>query len=272
MPKQEKRRRNAGTRYNGRVVAILGTVIIHLIAGIIFMSYKLYSLNTRQKQVKKFEIEFAAVEEVKKQQEELSKQQKMPQTNLTNVEKVVRDDREMLDIARNLANKSTEKINPKDYENKVKEELIKSGKLGVNNYLDQPAVTGEGAEDEELAIKRRTDSLQKKEDDARKKESLKMAANYKGPTRIYYELEGRNHTYLPIPIYKCEGSGKIVLQIEVNQKGYVTNAGIIEGESTTHDDCLVETALKTALISRFDPSDKAPSVQKGTLTYIFVAQ
>ena len=94
----------------------------------------------------------------------------------------------------------------------------------------------------------------------------------KGPTRIYYDLAGRTHTYLPIPIYKCQGSGKVVLSIEVNQKGIVEKAQIIAKESTTSDPCLSETAVTTALISRFNSDFNSPKIQTGTLTYQFVAQ
>ena len=64
----------------------------------------------------------------------------------------------------------------------------------------------------------------------------------------------------------------MVLIIDVNQKGYVENASVIEGESTAKDECLMETATDSALISRFEPDLNAPRIQKGTLTYIFVAQ
>ena len=43
----------------------------------------------------------------------------------------------MLDIARNLANKPAEKIKASDIIEQVKEELIKSGKLGADNYIDE---------------------------------------------------------------------------------------------------------------------------------------
>ncbi len=250
-------------RYNGKITAILGTIIIHLIAGIVFMSLKLYSLKTREDKIQKFEIEFAAVEEAKKQQ-------KAPEPPPTSVENVLHDDKEMLNIARNLANKSEEKIDPKDYINQVKNEPIQSGKLSTDNYIDNPNRAEQPTEDDDLILRAKAEE-QKKEDD-KEKESARMAANYKGPTRIYYDLQGRNHTYLPIPIYMCEGSGKVVLQIEVNQKGQVENASIMEGESTTRDECLIETALQTALISRFEANDNAPRIQKGTLTYLFVAQ
>ena len=110
----------------GRLVGILGTVIIHLIAGIIFMSFKIKSLEKDQSE--EFEMEFAAVKE-----SELK--EKLTELPSTSVERILRGDEEMLNIARNLANKADAKINPADYIDRVKEELIKSGKLGINNYF-----------------------------------------------------------------------------------------------------------------------------------------
>jgi hypothetical protein len=175
----------------------------------------------------------------------------------------------MLNIARNLANKADQKINPADYIDMVKEELIKSGKLGIDNYIDDQKKRDEMKADENLAFK--NDTAGKNETD-KAKLSQEMAANYKGPTRIYYDLAGRTHTYLPIPIYKCQGSGKIVLTIEVSQKGVVEKALIIANLSTTSDPCLIETAVATALISRFNSDINSPKTETGTLTYEFVAQ
>jgi hypothetical protein len=249
-------------KYNGKIVGILGTVIIHLVAAIIFMSFQLTTLRTKEKQIEKFEIEFAAIEEKKS----IEKPVELPPTS---VENILHDDIEMLNIARNLASRSEEKVDPKEYIDKVKEELIQSGKLGTDNYLDRQGGNNQMAEDDQFVLEKEEDKESKEE---KANESRKMAANYKGPTRIYYDLQGRNHTYLPIPIYKCQGSGKIVLLIEVNQKGIVENASVIEGESTVKDECLVETATGSALRSRFEPDLNAPRIQKGTLTFIFVAQ
>jgi len=99
-----------------------------------------------------------------------------------------------------------------------------------------------------------------------------LAAYYRGPTRIYYDLPGRNHTYLPLPIYKCEGSGKVALAIEVDQRGRITSAKIIASQSSTAEPCLTETAIKTAFMSRFNTDLNASKLQSGTLTYHFVAQ
>jgi hypothetical protein len=249
-------------KYNGKIVGILGTVIIHLLAAIIFMSFQLQGLKTKEKQIQKFEIEFAAIEEKKVAEKPIE----LPPTS---VENILHDDAEMLNIARNLSSKSEEKVDAKDYIDKVKEELIESGKLGTDNYLDRQKGNTQMTEDDQFILEKKEEKEKQKE---KENDSQKMAANYRGPTRIYYDLQGRNHTYLPIPIYKCQGSGKVVLIIEVNQKGNVENASIMEGESTAKDECLIETAVSTALVSRFEPNLNAPKIQKGTLTYIFVAQ
>jgi hypothetical protein len=245
----------------GKLAGILGTLIIHLIAGIIFMSLQLRSL---QKTIsKEYEVELAS------KTEPVIKKEKMIEVPATSVEKVLKGDEEMLNIAKNLSSKPTEKINPSDYIDKVKEELIKSGKLGVDNYIDKQKKLNESKGDENLTVEK--DTIREKVK-AKTSPSQEMAANYKGPTRIYYDLIGRNHLYLPIPIYKCEGSGKVVLSIEVDQNGIVQKAQIAERESTVSDPCLIETAVNTALLSRFNPDASSPRIQLGMLTYEFVAQ
>jgi hypothetical protein len=248
-------------KYNGKLVGIFGTLIIHLIAGIIFMSLQINSLN-REKSAE-YEVVLASEEKTATKSE--THKELVP----ASVERILQDDKEMLNIARNLANKTEEKINPADYIDNVKDELIKSGKLGVNNYIDEKKRSDELKSVEKITIENDTVGKDKIE---KPKESQKMASNYKGPTRIYYDLMGRTHTFLPIPIYKCQGSGKVVLNIDVNQKGIVEKAVIITIESTTSDDCLIETAVTTALISRFNPDFNAPRIQAGTISYQFVAQ
>jgi hypothetical protein len=249
-------------KYEGRLVGILGTVIIHLIAAIIFMSFQISSLNNEIKEV--FQVEFAPEEAIKTENKE-----KLLTLPATTIEKILQGDQEMLNIARNLANKGDPKINQADYIDKVKEELIKSGKLGKDNFIDEQkkAVAMQG--DENIAAgEKDTSRLKMNSPD----KSQEMAANYKGPTRISYNLAGRTHTYLPIPIYKCQGSGKVVMTMEVNQKGIVEKVQVLENESTTSDPCLVETAVTTARISRFNSDINSPKIQTGTLSYQFVAQ
>lgn len=245
----------------GKMTGILGTLIIHLIAGIIFLSLQLRSLE--KKIAAEYQVELAP------QAELVAKKEKIIEVPATTVEKILKGDEEMLNIARNLSSKPAEKINAADYIDKVKDELIKSGKLGVDNYIDEQKKIKESGGDENLTFKKDTLVEKMKEKPGSSRE---MAANYKGPTRIYYDLFGRNHLYLPIPIYKCEGSGKVVLSIEVDQNGVVQKAQIANRESTASDPCLIETAINTALLSRFNPDTNSPRIQIGMLTYLFVAQ
>lgn len=246
-------------KYEGRIVGILGTVIVYLIAGIIFMSFKLGSLE--KKKTDEFTVEFMQVEEPEDEQ-------KLIRLPATEIEKILQGDEEMLNIARNLANRPDVKVDAADYIDMVKNELIRDGKLGPDNYIDEQKRTNDQEGEENLAMKEEADRRQENDPT----ESQKMAANYQGPTRIYYELPGRTHTYLPIPIYKCQGSGIIVLSIQVNPKGIVEEAKIIGNKSTSEDICLAEAAVSAALISRFNADIKAPKLQSGTLTYHFVAQ
>jgi hypothetical protein len=241
----------------GKVAGVLGTVIIHLIAGILFMSFKIHSLNTEPTDM--FIVEVAPAEEEKEENNLVT----LPATT---VERILQGDEEMLNIARNLANKPDINIDPEEYIDMVKEELIKNGQLSRDNYIDEQKRAADMNGDENLAM------IDEAKPDDKPDKSEEMAANYQGPTRIYYDLAGRTHTYLPLPIYKCQSSGKVTLRIDVNQKGTVESAKIIENESTTNDLCLIEAAVRSALISRFNADAQSPKIQTGTLTYHFVAQ
>jgi hypothetical protein len=240
----------------GKVAGILGAVIIHLIAGIIFMLVQMGTLNINE-YTKEYQI---ALEDLSQPDKSVT----LTDLHGTSIEKMFQGDQDVLNIARNLANQPDVKINAEDYIDKVKEELIETGKLGRDNYIDEQKRAKENAQDGNV-------TLEKKEAD-KPKDSQEMAANFSGPTRIYYNLPGRTHSYLPIPIYKCEGSGKAVLTIEVNPKGIVLSAKIVIAESTTNDPCLIEAAINSALVSRFNPDINVLKPQTGSLTYHFVAQ
>jgi TonB family protein len=248
-------------KYDGKTVGILGAVIIHLIAGIIFMIIQIGSLNTREI-TREYQIsleQFAAP----------PKDAGSPDLKAVTVDQALKGDQELLNFARNLANKPDVKIDPNDVINKVKNELIESGKLGKDNFIDDQKKPVQETSDNNISIENKDQKTSKNE---KPEDSKELESKYSGPTRIYYNLPGRTHTYLPIPIYKCEGAGKVVLSIDVNPKGEVTSASVIASESSTSDPCLVETAISSALISRFNADVRAQKNQTGTLTYHFVAQ
>ncbi|MDR0814928.1 MAG: hypothetical protein LBN37_04150 [Bacteroidales bacterium] len=94
---------------------------------------------------------------------------------------------------------------------------------------------------------------------------------YKGPTTVSYELSDRRHTWMPVPVYKCPGQGRIVMDIVVNRRGYVIQAEVNKALSDS-DPCLIDAAKRDAERSRFNESPSSPVKQQGSITYSFVAQ
>ncbi|MFO8021119.1 MAG: TonB family protein [Perlabentimonas sp.] len=94
---------------------------------------------------------------------------------------------------------------------------------------------------------------------------------YKGPSVINYYLENRKATELPVPAYKCERGGKVVVDIEVQRDGTVAKASI-DASNSVIDDCMNSAAIEAARKSTFSIMANAPSKQSGSITYLFVSQ
>lgn len=104
-----------------------------------------------------------------------------------------------------------------------------------------------------------------------KVDSLKNM-EYSGPSSVFYSLKGRRKLILPIPVFKCEESGRVRVEITVNRQGKVIKARVVENESDTKDDCLFEATLNAAYRSRFNSDNKSPIKQVGSITFNFVKQ
>ena len=250
---------------DGRLAGILGTVIIHLVAGIFIMAFQIRELHIKSNMI--LDLELVAEFENRDNGEELRLPEFSGTSSGTTIERALQGDEELLNIARNLASSTTPVVVSRDdYIDMVKDELIRGGQLGVNNYIDQGR---QQSSNNDYFVPVNTSPVRNNEEV--KTSAQEVSANYKGPTRIEYSLENRTHTYLPIPIYKCQGAGKITLRIEVTPNGSVEKAIVLVSESVT-DECLIETAINSAYITKFNSNINAPRVQTGTLTFHFVAQ
>jgi hypothetical protein len=81
----------------------------------------------------------------------------------------------------------------------------------------------------------------------------------------------RQRDELPVPGYRCEKFGVVVVDIVVDNNGRVVAAKVNEAQSD-RDLCMHETALGAAFRSRFNIDTAAPDRHAGTITYTFVAQ
>lgn len=240
-------------RYEGKLAGILGTVIIHLLAAILFVSVKLNSLE-RDKLAEYLVVLEEPKTDASKEDIDLAA---ISDPSITDVDARIRN------LIRNMADQTDPVIDADEYQDHVKEELIKQGLLTEDNFIDDwrnRVMNEDGAVEMAEIIKE-----QQKPDEQK-------PLNYQGPTRVYYNLEGRYHRRLPIPVYKCEGEGKVTVSIDVDSNGRVTEARVIAAESSTDEQCLLETAVNSAMSTLFNISPASPKKQTGTITFHFVAQ
>ena len=109
---------------------------------------------------------------------------------------------------------------------------------------------------------------ERKDDDPN--DNKDRSAKIAGTVTVSYSLNNpvRHHRYLDKPAYKCEGGGEVIVNITVNPNGEVIAANVASGG----DQCMRETALRSARISKFNIDSSAPARQQGTITYIFIPQ
>jgi len=90
-----------------------------------------------------------------------------------------------------------------------------------------------------------------------------------GNQGISYDLLGRKSRSIPIPEYKVQNEGRVVVEVSVDRSGKVIVAIPGRKGSTTLDEYLLKVAKDAALKATFDPKPDAPEIQKGTITYNF---
>jgi hypothetical protein len=94
---------------------------------------------------------------------------------------------------------------------------------------------------------------------------------FTGDSNIEYHLDNRYHVRLPIPIYLARGGGTVTVDIAVNRQGRVVSSTPRRNNSVT-DEQLYLYAQAAAQRTFFNPDNRAPNMQNGTIRYTFVAQ
>jgi hypothetical protein len=233
----------------------LGTIIIHLLAGIVFFSAKLTGIYSQTVQIKIETPESIKEEKSEKELEQIKKAmiEKMADAFIAAQHRT--------NIGVNVDGKGPQ-IMEKDLQ-QTQEELDAARKqlAGIQENLDK--------QDKEI----RTTTNDGGATETKKKEKIQgKLVVYKGPTNIYFDLANRNQVNLYVPVYKCQGNGQVVVNITVNQSGEVEDASI-DKQKSDYDECLFDAAYYAALHSSFNIDlAHAPAKQKGSITYLFVAQ
>lgn len=238
--------------------AIYIAVIISLLAHIfgLFVSYMVVSAP--QKEVIETKSPFEEVE-----------------ISILEIEIPVPDDSQdplMSEEVRNLvASANSERVRENvDYRGKTKEQIAQE----VDAELAQ-------READERAILAQNHKSIPKQDLPKKDKSTTPRENFEHVTKgsdksstgnvaVEYDLKGRNPTGgRPKPTYRCQVGGKVVVKIDVDQTGKVTNATIDDAKSSSSA-CLREDSIAYAYKWRFDYGNDRK--QSGTITFTFAAQ
>ena len=238
-----------------RRVGILGTVIFHLVLAILLIGRGI----SRVEKHDGMEITLALPDQEALQQrvEELRQQEeRLRESAAGEVRELLRS----IAVNEEIAATASPRVLPVEQEIEryiatIREELrVKAG---------GHAATRDPRHDE--------DSLQALASRRQREQDSLQSTVYAGESSVSYRLAGRYKTRLPVPVFRRASGGTVVVSIEVNPRGVVVKARVVDAESGD-DERLREVALEAATCSRFNEDEQAAPRQRGTITYHFVSQ
>ncbi|WP_108867592.1 hypothetical protein [Aquimarina aquimarini] len=217
-------------------------IITSMLMGIVVLS--LYNINMIHKQKEQSEILMEIPEEFLAQEEEPEE------------EPIAEDDRQLIASKRTHAAYNEDFEDHDEFEERMKS-LTEIEEAAAEEAQESKTTEGEVPLDE-------IESTENKKKESKKAEGEETNNRNSSLT---YSLENRKAVDLPNPVYTCNGSGKVVVKIEVNKNGYVVNTKVDKKKSTTRNECLFDNAMdyaRQALFSRSDIDE-----QEGSITYYF---
>jgi TonB family protein len=241
-----------------QVKAILVTIIVSLLLAILTFVLKMNDIKQEQVVLQIDLGEQPTPEEIK----EMEKLERSLRVEKAADAFIKNENRSNIGV--NTADNLKEEISTEKFQEQFQRELSASKAQAAYNNMSQPSSANPDEQPEDK------DGIAA--DEQLKKQQQGKEKIFKGITNIYFELSGRHSLYMPVPVYMCQGSGKVLLEIEVDQRGLVSLVTINKKESYA-DECLHQAAIDAARKSRFNADyQKSPVKQKGTITYMFVAQ
>jgi hypothetical protein len=229
---------------------ILGTIAFHMFLAVIFLMIKISSEKSYLDSIILLDLDEASAEE---QLEEEKPDPGFDQRLADYLEQASSN------VPVNLARNVEDEISTEKYVQDLEQEMNDNRPESWEEMQERL---------KELKELKQEELIVDGEDDAKPQETK----DYQGPTNIYYSLKNRHHMRLPVPVYKCEGSGLIEVGIVVDQRGRVIHAEVDQQGGSLNEICLAEAAKNAALRTRFNTDYKAATRQAGTITYHFIAQ
>ena len=239
----DNRKEDAGVWAYDHRIGLCVTIIAHLVLMIAFVSSKI--VVGRRPHTQGMFIDLQTLAELEKERDRLEQQ--------------VRERQQQ------------DPIDWKSVQNQVSNENALNEKLRDDRGTNAAALNDAAAEAERrMQANREAYERAIRERNGAGKDEERQDRKVKGRVTVSFSLTDpvRTSRSLNIPAYRCEGGGDVVVEITVNRAGEVVNARVQSGG----DECMRESALRAARVSRFNIDQSAPARQQGTITYIFIPQ
>ena len=253
----EKRPFSLKRWFKENIVGVLGTLIFHILILILFLLIKIQSI----KEIRELGITLNFNDIKETEMVPTEKKINLTPEEIAILDKLLANESKASNLASNTSEMMEKKISTKNYVEQVEMELEKS----------------------------RSDEWRKKQEEIQNKinqqdfipeENINTKAsknnNYTGLTNITYEfLESpfnRFKTILPVPVYKCQGEGTVLVDVTVDQNGKVLTSRAFTQIDFPDMDCMIEVAEKYALLTQFQGNLTAPKAQRARIVYKFIAQ
>ena len=243
--------------YRENIYGVMGTLIFHILVVAAFLLAEL-NLNVKIEKEEIILIDFPVPE----------KMQETPKPDMEKQEeKNIASDQSMKNIRQSGSNRAVNDA--------VNNRAIKEDKFFDQKYKQDIEEAKQMVANVNKQLSKKIPAIKKYEmpeatTEGQDPDSIKNVI-YSGKSNIHYFLENRFHVRLPIPVYLAKSGGEVKVDIQVDRSGKVIKAEV-RSTKATGDPMLTEYAVQAAERSVFNSDTKAPTVQKGSITYKFVAQ
>lgn len=245
--------------YNKHKEAILGTIMVHMLIIIALLAFKVTTNYKNYNSDVTIDFVDRDIVEMIKEQNKSELEELLDKTKLTAEDKIMEEIRERSNKAVNEAIQDIDN-KLKDDRHDSQDDLYKEAQ-DLQNRLNET----------DKKFKENRDFNPQDTDVTEQKKNVEAVVLKKGTTNISYFLGVRKMTKKTVPVYKCQGGGKVVVNIKVNKMGYVT-AATVDTQLSLNDNCLCSAAEQAARTTRFNSDINGDDNLSGTITYVFVSQ
>lgn len=241
------RRQDAGEWAFDHRIGLCVTLIVYLVIGIAFISSKIVMNSSAPHRGILLDLQNLEVLENEKDRLMKELERKNSQIDWNSIRNVSSNENALNENLSDAKGTNAAELNAEA------EEI--AGRLRSNRESYE-----KGLKDARRAGEREDSESTQDRSDVRVKGTVTVSFSFKDPVRY--------SRHLVKPAYRCEGGGEVILSVALNRAGKVVRADVVSGG----DECMRDTAIRSALESTFDINESAPQRQEGTITYVFIPQ